>query len=558
MRDGLRQSMAWLHTWSGLIVGWVLFAVFVTGTASYYRADISRWMQPELKVGEARAPEAIAASVERGVAYLQIHAGAARAWFITPPRPDKPVVELFWRNRPGLPPGHVLLDPETGAPAQVRDTKGGDFLYQFHFELHMAPLWGRWIVGICSMIMLVALISGIITHRRIFADFFTLRRDRSAQRGWLDAHNVTGVLALPFHLMITYTGIAILGLTYMPWGVTAAYRGDTQALFAESGQVVPIRPPSGQPGTLAPVGPIVLRGIAAMPQAVERVSIRNPKDAHATVIVMFEEPHGLSHEHPQIAFDGTSGAILGMSATALRPATRTFATLVGLHEAHFAGPVLRVLFFLSGLMGCAMVASGLVLWSVSRMPNAGERASFGLRLVQALNIGTVVGLPGAVAVYFLANRLLPLDLAGRAEWEIQAFFGAWIAVGLMPLVRPHRRAWYEGLALVSVLYLAVVAADLIVLADHPVRRSGGDPLFAWFDGAMLLLSGFFAIAARKVRHYAAPRRIRNTAQAAAVTRGLSRRTDLEPASQPFPIRHAAPIGGSPSRAEAERDHKNTP
>ncbi len=27
-----RQSMAWLHAWSGLVVGWVLFAVFVTGT----------------------------------------------------------------------------------------------------------------------------------------------------------------------------------------------------------------------------------------------------------------------------------------------------------------------------------------------------------------------------------------------------------------------------------------------------------------------------------------------------------------------------------------------
>ena len=44
-----RPAMAWLHTWAGLIVGWVLFAVFVTGTASYYKDDISRWMRPELR-----------------------------------------------------------------------------------------------------------------------------------------------------------------------------------------------------------------------------------------------------------------------------------------------------------------------------------------------------------------------------------------------------------------------------------------------------------------------------------------------------------------------------
>lgn len=46
-----RQAMAWLHAWSGLVVGWVLFAIFVTGTASYYRTDISDWMRPELSAG---------------------------------------------------------------------------------------------------------------------------------------------------------------------------------------------------------------------------------------------------------------------------------------------------------------------------------------------------------------------------------------------------------------------------------------------------------------------------------------------------------------------------
>lgn len=77
---------------------------------------------------------------------------------------------------------------------------------------------GRWIVGACAMVLLIALISGIVTHRRIFADFFTFRPDRSRQRAWLDAHNLFGVLALPFHLMITYTGLMTLGPMLMPWG----------------------------------------------------------------------------------------------------------------------------------------------------------------------------------------------------------------------------------------------------------------------------------------------------------------------------------------------------
>ena len=509
MRSGFRQSMAWLHAWSGLVVGWVLFAVFVTGTASYYRPEISRWMQPELRKAEALGPEALAASVERGVAHMQAHAGGARAWFITPPRPDKPVVELFWRNPPGQPPGHVLLDPETGAPAKVRDTKGGDFLYQFHFELHMAPLWGRWIVGICALTMLVALVSGIVTHRRIFADFFTFRRTKSAQRGWLDAHNVTGVLALPFHLMIAYTGLATLATLYMPWGVQTAYKGDAQALFAESGQIVRVRPPAGRPGTLAPVGPMVLQAMAAVPEPLERVSIRNPRDANATVVVTFEEPHGLSHEHPQAAFDGVSGTLIETRTAALKPATKAFATMVGLHEAHFAGPALRILFFLCGLGGCAMVATGLVLWTVARLPKPGTAPSIGLRLVQALNVAAIAGLPAAVAAYFLGNRLLPVGLADRAAWEVWAFFGAWLAIALVAPFRP--RAWPEMLSAAAALYLAVCAADAVRIVQEGLAG-------AWdreasrlaFDAVMLGLAALLHGAARMA---ARPRTARRPARA---------------------------------------------
>ena len=66
MGTSFRQAMAWLHTWSGLVVGWVLLAVFVTGTASYYRTDISRWMRPELRPVAAFSPDALArAAVEK-------------------------------------------------------------------------------------------------------------------------------------------------------------------------------------------------------------------------------------------------------------------------------------------------------------------------------------------------------------------------------------------------------------------------------------------------------------------------------------------------------------
>ena len=79
----------------------------------------------------------------------------------------------------------VKLDPQTGQAVTARETRGGDFFYRFHFELEIGFPWGRWLASIAGMFMLVAIISGVITHKKIFADFspFVRRRADSAP-GW--------------------------------------------------------------------------------------------------------------------------------------------------------------------------------------------------------------------------------------------------------------------------------------------------------------------------------------------------------------------------------------
>lgn len=43
-----RQSMNWLHTWAGLVLGWLLYFMFLTGTLGYFDEEIDRWMKPEI------------------------------------------------------------------------------------------------------------------------------------------------------------------------------------------------------------------------------------------------------------------------------------------------------------------------------------------------------------------------------------------------------------------------------------------------------------------------------------------------------------------------------
>ncbi|MDP4023805.1 PepSY-associated TM helix domain-containing protein [Methylobacterium sp. NEAU 140] len=477
-----RPAMAWLHAWSGLVVGWALFAVFVTGTASYYRDDITRWMRPELT---ETAVDPVQAATTAG-AFLARQMPDAAGWYVVMPKPEMPATEVHWWKSLEGPFHRALLDPATGETARVRDTRGGDFLYRFHYELSLPPLWGRWIVAICAMVLLVALISGIVTHRRIFADFFTFRRDRSAQRGWLDAHNVVGVLALPFHLMITYSGLVTLAPLLMPWGPQVAYGGDVLRYYAEAGLMPATRMPAGRPGTPPSLGEILARAVRDGGEAPEALLATMPGDAAGTVTAVFEEPHGLAHLHPQIAYDVGSGAEVARTGAA-GGATRTGAVMIGLHEAHFAAPALRALFMLCGAMGAATVATGLVLWAVARTPKVAHPAGFGLRLVRILNLGAIAGLPTALAAYFLANRLLPLGLAERAAWETRTFFAAWALTALLCALLPRTRGWPVGLGLAAAAFAVVPVADAVLV---------GEARFLGFDLAMALLALLLALGAR--------------------------------------------------------------
>lgn len=117
------------------------------------------------------------------------------------------------------------VDPLTGRMVTFRDTQGGDFFYHFHSGL-LLGLPGAWIVGIAGTTMFVALSTGLVIHRRIVKDVFTLRPQPVHQRAWVDVHNVTGLLVFPFSLMITVTGMTLFWSISMPMGLQFLTGGD--------------------------------------------------------------------------------------------------------------------------------------------------------------------------------------------------------------------------------------------------------------------------------------------------------------------------------------------
>ena len=232
----------------------------------------------------------------------------------------------------------------------------------------------------------------------------------------MDGHNALSVLGLPFHLMITFSGLVLFMGMLMPAGILAVY-DDARQFSDEVFASFKVTPPRARPRPLRALGGAGRKPLAGR---VGRITVNNPampapRDADA----QRGRRRVYGRLSPYMRFDGVTGQ---MQETWTSSAHRAHGGVItGLHLGLFAAPLLRWFYFLVSLAGTGMVGTGLVLWIAKRRQKArpGAREAFSLRLVDGLNAGTVAGLFIAVAAFFWANRLLP-DLPGRQLWEVRA------------------------------------------------------------------------------------------------------------------------------------------
>ena len=474
--------MSWLHTWCGLTCGWLLCAIFLTGTLSVFREPITRWMEAGPPASSASDAAADGKQwLPRATQELSSRAAAASAWDIAlPARPGWPV-QLSWRTDDGAR-HEVWLDSRTGAvqpPPQIRETEGGRHFMSFHYTLH-GGLPGYWLVGWISMCMLVALVSGVVVHKRIFKDFFTFRPGKGL-RSWLDAHNATAVLTLPFLFMIGYTGLAFFYTSYMPWPLHAVYGGDAGAYRRYQAELAPALPAPGLAGPglggVPDLYPLLSRARELTGQDAARITIDRPGDARSMVLVSGRKP--LASAAPQLLTDASRVAFDAASAAVLQvvpaqhdgfEARQVHETIEALHKADFGGWTIKWLYFFSGLMGTAMIAIGTLLFSIKRRRKSehefGGATALVYRWVEALNVAALAGIALASIAYFYGNRLIPASWPQRSAAEIQFFFAVWTASLAHALWRQPRQAWIEQLAAAAALCVGLPVLNWATTGRH--------------------------------------------------------------------------------------------
>lgn len=536
MFNSFRQAMAWLHTWFGLVLGFVLMAAFFFGALSVFDREIDRWSIPATRIEPQPMPsfdavlrpafermqptaEAIAAMRPMVNGDMPQRFDQVGSWSAYTTHRD-PVLALYAgydvpnaKNPDEQIWAYATIDPRNGKALPDDQLKiGSGFFFPLHYGLTLD--WknlGVWIVGFSALVMLAALVSGVVMHRKLFREFFTFRPDKARLRSVLDLHNLTGVVALPFHFFFALTGLLIFaGTYYFPVGHTQLHGLHDLHEQVEARE-------TGLPHTRAGVAAGLASVDAMVAQAQRRwqahdkagdvgfLVLQHVGDANGYVSVYRAGTDRIALVGDGIHFKAATGELIREDPPAT-PVARMNEFLTGLHLQHFRHWLLRWLYVLGGLAGATCIATGFIFFVEKRKRQHAQQGRQGARIVDALAVTTVTGMVLATLGILIANRLLPEALPARGDWERYAFWGTW-ALALVHagwrsapvargLVNP---AWREQCWAIALFALAAVLLNGMTTGDHLLRTlaQGYWPV-AGVDLSLLATAVIAVMAARKV------------------------------------------------------------
>lgn len=494
------KAMVAVHGWSGILLGLLLYAVILTGTAAVFAEEIGTW-----SAGHVARQSVFERPVTDTLRRLGAQTPAKYYEGVDMFEVDDRDMGVFF-HRHEMEKGELIsrgIFYIVGKDGRVTHTQAGTgeevfgprndnalsaFLVDTHVRLHVPNPWGLLLTGILGLSMLVAAISGLLIHRHLLKDVFTLRSKASAVLVNRDKHSVAGTWSLPFAFILAFTGsfFSFFGTIGVPIVAMAAFGGNVQVLqetvFGNPGIPDP-RP--------APIGNFdrISRDAAVRAGEVPQfVSIENFGRADAKVTT-FHPPKDHAIAPMTLLYNGATARFEQVKPL-IGPKPSAGGTLAGimspLHFGNFAGVLSKAIWFGLGFAMCYVTYTGIRLWLVRREEGARSLAWLD-RLLVIVGIGLPLALLCATIAFLIAK---PLQSA--TYWTPAGFLiGCTLIIGAGCL-------WPSSARFTLVLQRATAAIMLILpplrlLTGGPgwsVAMTAGQPIIVVLDLAFLLAGGW--------------------------------------------------------------------
>ena len=481
MRSDIIRIYKSVHTWTGILTGMALFIAFYAGALTVFKEPLARWASPPI----AQAVVPLAEAQTLILRTLDANPEAARDFTIHLHDAENVPARMGWQVRDPdaddhdeTAVRHYVATLDTQGKAHVEESQPSQLAY-FIDVLHRVvglPVDSdpnRWVMGVVSALYALALVSGVIVLLpSLVKDFFALRVGRNLKRMWLDAHNVVGIVSLPFHIVMALTAVIFAfhdGIYFLQdrmlhdGKLTAAFQGPRAAPGA-----APARDPAAM---LTPTELLAsVREISPgfEPTMLQYQHVTGPraavrvwgKDAAA---VSPRARGGFAVVDPYSGKLITSDFLPGHQNTPNLLVSSFFA----LHMAAFGGTPVQWMYFLLGLAGAWLFYSGNLLWIETRRRKA-ARDGAGLpaqrldtRLMAAATVGVCLGSVCGISLTIVTGKWLHAQVADLYLWHQLAYYAAFFGAIAWAFARGGARASVHLLWTAAAFTLAIPLTTLI-------------------------------------------------------------------------------------------------
>ncbi|MGD1839527.1 MAG: PepSY-associated TM helix domain-containing protein [Thermonemataceae bacterium] len=432
------------HTVSGIVISFALFICFYAGALALFMDEMYRWENPEARFetpAQVDYNKVIEAVANYEAAFLP-----TEEFVVLPPHEHSPYIRFFGRKK--VQKGkkedterfRVVIHPTTFKiiSEEKPRTTMANTLYRLHF-FGQIPVVGIYLSGLVAFFFLFAIITGVLVHwKNITQKFYALTTKGKWKQIWTNSHTTLSKLTLPFQFVYAVTGarLGIAIILLLP-AAFLLFNGDTNEIIKFIRPEFALKYDKEAPALKQyyTVDELCDKTLAKYPNAEITVFFAtNYSKEDGTVTMRFDDKTGVASDGSIIYRCKDASVIKEIIPNQKSYAEGAYGAIVKLHFVTFGGIFLKVVYFILAMVTCYVIMSGVMIWRTARDNEryTEKQKRFHHKVTQAY-LAITLSLFPAVAIIFLANKLVPMTVIDRTFYVNTIFFSSWLLLTLVGL-----------------------------------------------------------------------------------------------------------------------------